>query len=162
MSNFALIKIPTIVGQTTFEGYKDNLEVLSYSHGVAMQVTHGVSNSERTAGRPNFQDFTITRYSDSATPQLMQACAGGTTLKGDTVFTIARNDESAAVLPLIVITLANVVITSISMSGGGDMPVETVTLNFTHMKLDYTVQKAEGGKEGVTPFVFNLATNKAA
>jgi type VI secretion system secreted protein Hcp len=163
MSNFVILDIPTIVGQSTVDGFKDKLEVLSFSYGVGIPITSGVSNSERTSGRPHFQDFTLTRYSDSATPQLMQATAGGSVLKGETKITIARNDEKGAVLPLMIFTLTDVVVANVSLSGGsGDLPVETISLNYTKIKLEYSVQKTDGGKEGVTPFQFNIATNKSA
>lgn len=161
MSNFIILDLPTIVGQSTVAGFEKKLEVLSYSYGVSIPIVDGVSNSERTSGRPNFQDFTISRYSDSATPQLMQATAGGTVLKGAAVLTISRNDANGTALPLLIFTLTDVVVSSVSLGGsGGDLPVETITLNYTKIKVDYSVQKTDGGKEGVTPFLFDIKTNK--
>jgi len=162
MSTSIHIKIPTITGQSEITGHEAQLEVLSFSHGASIPAMGHVSNKDRTAGHANFQDLAITRYSDSATPQLMQALSGGTVLHGDTVLTIARSDKDTS-LPLFVITLTDVIVSSLSYggSGGGDVPVETITLNYTKIKMEYSVQKSEGGKEGVTPFQFNLATNSA-
>ncbi|RYZ11872.1 MAG: type VI secretion system tube protein Hcp, partial [Comamonadaceae bacterium] len=153
---------PTINGQSTIKGYEKTLEVLSFSHSVSIATSPGMTNAERTGGKPNFSDLSFSRYTDSATPQLMQACAGGTVLDGDTILTVARNDESGAVLPMVVFTLKDVVISMVSTSGGGDLPMESVSLTYSHIKVDYHVQKIAGGLEGVTPFVFNVATNEPA
>lgn len=159
MSNFTVISIPTIKGQTTIKGYKDGLEIMGFNYGMSIAVASGITNSERTTGKPHFSEISFSRYSDSATPQLMQACAGGTVLKGDTVLTMARFDEKGAVLPLIVFTLKNVVISNLSVSGGGDVPMESISLTYSHIQVAYDVQKAEGGKEGLVAFKFDLATN---
>ena len=98
-----LLDIPDIKGQTTIKGFEDKIEVLSASHGVAMQVTASPSSSERTSGRPNHQDLTISKYVDLSTCPLIAACNAGTTLKTVTL-TVGRND-AGAVLPYLVYTL---------------------------------------------------------
>ena len=57
---------PAIPGTSTMKGYEQQMELLSFSHGVAMQITGDVSNTERTSGKPNHQDFTITKYLDQS------------------------------------------------------------------------------------------------
>ena len=54
---------PDIPGTSTLDQYAKQIEVLSFSHGVAMQITGDISNSERTSGKPNHQDFTIASLS---------------------------------------------------------------------------------------------------
>ena len=55
----------TIKGDCLLEGYTDKIEVMSYSHNVAMQVTNDVSNAERISGRPHIGEFTVTKFIDS-------------------------------------------------------------------------------------------------
>jgi len=152
---------PPIDGTSTMDQYAKQIELLSFSHGVAMQITGDISNTERTSGKPNHQDFTITKYLDQASPKLNESCCKGENFKSVEVV-VARNDKGV-VLPLIKYTLKNVVLSSVSIGGGGgDKPVETVTMNYNHITWDFTSQKAEGAKEGHVDGKWDLAMNKAA
>ncbi|HEX5869547.1 MAG TPA: type VI secretion system tube protein Hcp [Longimicrobium sp.] len=154
-----LMKIKDVPGTTDMAGYEKQIEVLSYSHGVAMQVTGDVSNTERTSGKPRMQDFHVTKYIDKSTPLLNQKCCEATNL-GEVQLTVARND-AGAVIPFIVYTLSDVVISSVSVGGGGgDKPVESISLNFSGIKWDYTAQKEAGGKDGVVAGGWDVAANK--
>ena len=76
-----LLKIPDIPGQTALKDYEDQIQILSMSHGVAMQMTGNPSDRERTSGRPNHQDMTVSKYVDLSTCPLIAACNAGTNLK---------------------------------------------------------------------------------
>jgi len=149
-----------VKGESNLSDFKDKMELLSFSHGVAMQITGDISNSERTSGKPNHQDMTVTKYLDAATPVLNQSCCEGKAFpKVDII--IGRN-EGGPVVELMRYTIKNCLISSISVGGGGgDKPVETVTLNYNHMAWNFTSQKPEVGKEGNIPGKWNLSTNKA-
>jgi type VI secretion system secreted protein Hcp len=74
---------------------------------------------------------------------------------------IGRND-SGAIIELMRYTMKNALISSISVGGGGgDKPVETLTLNYNHITWKYTSQKPEVGTEGAVPGMWNLSTNKS-
>jgi len=45
-------------GESSLKGFEKKMELLSFSHGVAMQITGDLSNTERTSGKPNHQDMT--------------------------------------------------------------------------------------------------------
>ncbi len=152
----------TIKGDSQLEGFKDKIEVMSYSHAVAMQVTNDVSNKERTSGRPHIGEFTLTKFLDGATPTLNEYCCGGKNIPTATI-TVGRNSgvDDGKIMALIVYTLSNVVISNISISGGtGGKPVETISLNFTKIKWELTSQKDDGSKEGTAASTWDLATNK--
>lgn len=163
MSNFTILNLgPTIKGQSSIKGYEGMLEIMGFSYGMSIAVAPGMTNSERTVGKPHFSDISFSRYSDLATPSLMQACAGGTVIAGDTILTVARLEDKGAVLPLITFTLKNVLISSLSLSAGGDIPVENISLTYSHIEVVYHVQKTVGSPGGESPFTFNVATNEAA
>lgn len=131
---------PEIAGTSTLDKYARQIELLSFSHGVAMQITGDISNRERTSGRPNHQDFTVTKYMDEATPKLNEACCKGEAFKS-AVITIARNDNGA-VRPLLRYTMKDVILSSVSIGGGGgDKPIETVTMNYSKIEWDYLYQR---------------------
>src|SRR4029453_5482545 len=114
---------PPIDGTSTLDQFEKQIELLSFSHGVAMQITGDVSNTERTSGKPNHQDFTIPKYLHQSSPKLNEACCKGDNFPSVEVV-VGRNDKGA-VIPLIKYTLKNVVLSSIWIGGGGgDRPGE--------------------------------------
>ncbi|HVF44460.1 MAG TPA: type VI secretion system tube protein Hcp [Pyrinomonadaceae bacterium] len=149
-----------VKGESNMTDYKDKMELLSFSHGVAMQITGDISNSERTSGKPNHQDLTVTKYLDAASPVLNQSCCEGKAFpKVDII--IGRND-SGKVIELVRYTMQNALISSVSVGGGGgDKPVETLTFNYNQITWNYTAQKPEVGSEGNVNGKWNLSTNKA-
>jgi type VI secretion system secreted protein Hcp len=149
---------PAIPGTSLMDKFTAQIELLSFSHGVAMQITGDVSNTERTSGKPNHQDFTVTKYLDQSSPKLNEACCKGDNFTSVEVV-VGRNDKGA-VIPLIKYTLKNVVLSSVSIGGGGgDKPVETITLNYNHITWDFHTQKAEGAEQGHVDTKWDLAKN---
>ncbi|OQS31853.1 Hcp family type VI secretion system effector [Chromobacterium haemolyticum] len=151
-----------IKGECKLEGYTDKIEVLSYSHNVAMQVTNDVSNTERTSGKPHIDEFSLTKFTDKSTPELNAYCCQGKNIP-EVKITIGRNaaDSSGKVLPYIVYTLTNAILSNVSVSGGtGGKPVENLSLNFTKIKWELTTQKDTGAKDGNAAAVWDLAANK--
>lgn len=152
-----LLDLPGVAGECLLTGYAGRIECLSYSHAVAMQMTSDVSSKERTAGKPNVQDFTISKYMDKSSPVLNQYCCEGRMI-GDGTLTVGRN-ESGRVMPLIVYTLKDVIISSVSAaSSGGDKPSETLTLNFTAIQWDYTAQKTDSTQGSAAVGKWNMKT----
>lgn len=152
----------TIKGDSMLEGFVDKIEVLSYSHNVAMQVTNDVSNKERTSGRPHIGEFTITKYVDSSTASLNDHCCAGKDIPS-AIITVGRNSgvDDGKTMPFIVYTLSNVIVSSVSVSGGtGGKPVETISLNFTKIKWELTSQKNDGSKKGTAASTWDLSANK--
>lgn len=152
-----------IKGDSKLEGYADKIEILSYSHNVAMQVTNDVSNTERTSGKAHVGEFTLTKFIDTATPNLNLYCVSGKAI-AQAKITVGRNaaEGSGQILPFFVYTLDNVVFSNVSVSGGaGGKPVETISLNFTKIKWELTTQKSDGVKEGTAATVWDMKTNKA-
>mgnify|MGYP002757984369 CR=1 FL=1 len=82
-----------IKGDSLIEGYKDKIEIMSYSHNVAMQVTNDVSNTERTSGKPFVSEFTLTKFIDTSTPNLNLYCVSGKPITQAKI-TIGRNAVS--------------------------------------------------------------------
>ena len=148
----------TITGESSLTDYAGKMELLSFSHGVAMQITGDISNMERTSGKPNHQDMTVTKYLDMSSPVLAQSCCEGAGFPQVDII-IGRND-SGKVTELMRYTMKNVVISSVSVGGGGgDKPVETMTLNYNDIAWKFTSQKASVDEGGVVNGTWNLATN---
>ncbi len=150
-----------INGESTITGYTQKIEILSYSHGVAQQITGDQSNQKRTSGKPNHQDFTITKYLDLATASLIDYCNQAKPI-ATVKLTIGQN-ENGTINPYMVYTLTNALVSSVSVGGGGGgKPQETVTFNYTAIAWAYKLQTAVVGDSGTGAASWNLATNAAS
>lgn len=72
------LKLDNIKGESQVEGFEDQIEIMSYSHNVAMQVNNDVSLTERTSGRAHVGEMRSPNLSTS--PRLCSmstAVAGG-------------------------------------------------------------------------------------
>jgi type VI secretion system secreted protein Hcp len=136
------------------------IEILSFSHGVAQQITGDQSNTKRTSGKPNHQDFTVTKYLDIATPKLVDFCNQAKNIPTIKV-TVGQND-AGKVTKIFVYEITNALVSSISIGGGGGgKPQETVTFNYTKMSWTYVQQKSDVTDAGNAAATWNLATNAA-
>lgn len=147
---------PDVRGESTRGGFAGKMDLLSFSHGVAIQVTGDIGSPERTSGRPIHQDLTVTKYLDSASPVLNQRCCEGKAFPQ--VEIIVGRDDSGSFVEAMRYTLKNALVSSISVGGGGgDRPVESLTFNYTEIKWKYTPQQPGESVEGR----WNLSTNSA-
>jgi type VI secretion system secreted protein Hcp len=150
-------KIGDIKGESLDSKHKDEIEVLSFSWGVANpgSVTHGGGGG---AGKPTFQDLSIVHHIDKATPALLKACATGTHLKEAT---ITHRKAGKGQQEYLIVNLNDIIITAVSHGGtAGQLPDETVSLAFAKVDLEYKPQKPDGSLDAGIHFKYDLKTNK--
>jgi type VI secretion system secreted protein Hcp len=161
MSEQILMKITGIPGESKTKDHIAEIELMSFSHNVAMPMTGDPSNTKRTSGTAHVSEVVISKLLDVSSPTLNQRCCEGKDI-GEVTITVYQNDQGA-VIPLLTYTLTNTLISSVSISGGtGGVPAETVALNFTKLKWDYKAQKSEGAQEGTASALWDLAANSSA
>ena len=160
MASTIFCKIDGIKGESTDANHKDEIELLSYSHGVSQPRSAVASTAGGgTAGRCNHTDFTINKMMDSSTPVLNQQCCAGKHI-GSIVVTLRRADGDKSV-PYMVYKLTDVVISSVSVGGSSDsIPNESVTFNYAKIEWEYTKQARAGGAgSGKTSGTWDLSKN---
>jgi type VI secretion system secreted protein Hcp len=157
MSDVILLEIKGVKGGSLLEGAKDHIECLSFSHSVSMATTNDVSNGERTTGKADHGDMVISKYVDQATPLLLEKLCAGKPI-GQVKFKIGRTDDNQF-LPIMDYVMDDVVLSNVSVGGGGGKPTETVTLNYSKIQWTFTGQKEGGGKEGVVSAKHDLKKN---
>lgn len=155
-----ILEIKDVKGNCQIDKYQGQIILQSFSHGVSLPLQMDTSNTERTAGRPNFTEMTFTKMSDMATPVLYAACVQGKKL-GDAKIHIGRN-ENGVFMSVIEYVLTSAMVSNISTSGGGGIPMDSFSLNFTKITQDFTQQKSDSTKQGTANFGWDLETNKAA
>jgi type VI secretion system secreted protein Hcp len=143
-------------GERSLPGYEKKIELLSLSHGIAMQITGDMGDPERTAGKPIHQDMTVTKYLDAASPLLNVGCCEGKLFPK--VEIILGRTDAGRVVEMMKYTLSNVIISSVSSGGGGgSAPVETLTLNYNKIVWKFTAPGA--GESGAVKRSWDLARN---
>jgi len=151
-------KIGTIKGESRDAKHKDEIEVLSWAWGVSQSGALAPGGGGGS-GKASFHDLTITHHVDRSSPLLMKACATGKHIQEATI-TVRKAGKGQQ--EFLVITMMDVLVTSVAMSvsAEGDATMESVTLAFAKVDLEYRPQKADGSLDVGVHFVYDLKANK--
>ena len=159
MANDIFGKIGDIKGESQDAAFKDQIEVLSWSWGVAQQGTAAVG-SGLGAGKASFTDFSFMHNLDKASPNLMKACATGKHFP-EATFTSRKAGEGQK--EFLIFKFTDVLITSVQPSGstGGDGVMESVSMQFAKVEMEYKPQKADGSLDAGAFFKYDIKANKS-
>ena len=151
-------KIGDIKGESVDSKHKDEIELLSWSWGVSRSVSGSGSGAGAGTGKAHFSDLSFTHKIDKASPLLLKACATGQHLKEAT---ITRRKAGKGQQEFLVIKMNDVLVTSVADSdeSGGDQ-MESVTLAFAKVDLEYRPQKPNGSLDAGLHFKYDLKANK--
>ena len=153
-----ILQLGSIQGNSTIKGFENFIILHSFSHGVSLPIGLDTSNTERTMGRPNFSEFSLSKATDQSTPALYAACAAGTKL-GNATVSIGRNEGGVFMLQMKYV-MTNAMVSNISTSGGGEM-MDSFSLHFSAITSQYTQQNVDSTKKGNAPFGWDLSINAA-
>jgi type VI secretion system secreted protein Hcp len=157
------VKFDGIPGESLIEAHKDEIEVLSFSMGAMQPISSTPSSSGgATSASVRFSEISIAKFVDKSTPKLYKFCAAGNHINTIT-FSFHRAAKDGATVKYLEIVLTNTLIANISTSGSGgeDILVENLSLNFGAIQLTYVEQaRKEGGEEGNLPFKIDLEALK--
>jgi type VI secretion system secreted protein Hcp len=151
-------KLGDIKGESLDDKHKDEIEVLSWSWGM---TTAGIAGAGTGAalGRAAFKDLSFTHKIDKASPPLMKACATGVHLKEAT---ITHRKAGKGQQEFLVIKMNDVIVTAMADSDSSQESVETVSLAFAKVNLEYKPQKPDGSLDAGIHFKYDLKANKEA
>jgi type VI secretion system secreted protein Hcp len=153
------LKLEGCKGESQDKKHPDEIDVLAWSWGMSQSGTMHMGGGGG-AGKVNVQDLSVTKYVDKSSPVLMQYCSIGKQFK-EALLTVrkAGGDDP---LEYILITMKDVIVTSVSTggSGGEDRLTENCSLNFSQYKVEYQPQKPDGSADGgKIPWEFDIAAN---
>jgi type VI secretion system secreted protein Hcp len=149
-------KIGDIKGESLDSKHKDEIEVLSWSWGVTNARPAGTGGGGG-AGKASFRDLSFTHHIDKASPLLMRGCATGQHLKDAT---ITHRKAGKGQQEFLIIKMNDVIVTSVSSGDSDDARVETVSLAFAKVDLEYRPQKADGSLDAGIHFKYDLKSQK--
>ena len=149
-------KIGDIKGESLDSKHKDEIEVLSWSWGVTNAHPSG-AGSGGGAGKASFRDLSFTHNIDKASPLLMKGCATGQHLKEAT---ITHRKSGKGQQEFLIIKMNDVIVTSVNSGDSESAHVETVSLAFAKVDLEYRPQKADGSLDAGIHFKYDLKAQK--
>jgi type VI secretion system secreted protein Hcp len=149
------LKMTDIKGESKDSAHEGEIDVLSWSWGLAQTGTaaHGGGAG---AGKVQFSDLNFMHALDKASPVLMLKCATGDHIK-EAVLTARKAGKGQQ--DYLIIKMKEVFITSIQPSGSSEHPMESVSMQFSHVSLDYKPQKADGSLDAAVNFIYDIKKN---
>jgi type VI secretion system secreted protein Hcp len=159
MAGNIFAKIGDIKGESKDAKHKDEIEVLSYSWGVANTGAEpGGGGGGGGAGKATFHDLSIVHNLDKASPRLLEACATGKHLNEAT---ITHRKAGKGQVEYLIVKLSDVIITAVTHGGSAGAPIpESVSMAFAKIDFEYKPQKADGSLDAGIHFKYDLKNNK--
>jgi type VI secretion system secreted protein Hcp len=149
------LKLGDVKGESKDSKHADEIDVLSWSWGVSQSstISHGGGGG---AGKANFNDLSFMHALDKASPVLMKACAMGDHFDSATLVSrkVGKGPQD-----YLIIKMKEVFITSVQPSGSSEHPMESVSMQFGHVDLEYKPQKPDGSLDAGVHFIYDIKKN---
>src|ERR1700722_3544122 len=147
---------PDIAGGVTTTGFEKQIELNSFQFGIGRGVgSPAGGSSNREATTPSVSEITLTKVLDEASGNLIKEAYSGAG-KATAVISFVRTDGGGGKAHL-QYTLTDVMLSGYSISGGGDKPSESISLNFTKIETKIIPQNADGTEGTPFPVTYDLA-----
>jgi type VI secretion system secreted protein Hcp len=140
----------SIKGDSKDSKYSGAIRVHAFSHGLSNSGSFQDATGGGT-GKVNFNDISITKPVDTATADLMLACASGKHI--DSAKIVVRKSGGDDPLEYLTYTLEDVMVSSHAggASHGDELLSEHITLNFAQITVQFQTQDDTGaGQDGGT------------
>jgi type VI secretion system secreted protein Hcp len=164
------LKIDGIKGESQDTAHKDEIDILSFSWGMAQQGT-AAKGGGMGAGKVAVHDITVTKQVDMASPKLFDACATG---KHIASAQITCRKAGGSAIEYWTIKLTDILISSIHQvpppapttttpnATGSLLHDEVLTINYSAYEASYKGQQKDGTAGGAVTSKFNVKTMAAS
>ena len=138
----AFIKIGDIEGESTDAKHAKWIDLQSVQWDVKREISDPLGGN-REPGLPKLSELTLTKLLDRSSPAIFLNAVGGSQPISTVTLELVNPTYSGVFYRL---TLNNVLVSSQKHTStlGEDKPRETITLNFTKIKIEYFYQDAKG------------------
>lgn len=136
------LNLDTIKGESADRAHPDELDVQSWSWG--MSSSGGPAQGGGAgAGKTEVRDMTVTTWLSRATPELLLACTSGRHLPRAV---LSGRKAGGQPHDLLVITMSDVVVTSVDLTGSesDEHPTHHFTVSFAKVDVAYRRQRTDG------------------
>ena len=152
-----LMKLGKINGDSDIAGHEKWITVDSLQIGVGRSVSTSGGGKDRDTSNPSFSEVTISKGMDIASPDIFIGAAGESAADKAEIHFIQTADGKPQVY--LKLDLIEPLISSYSMSSGGERPSESFSLNFTKIEYQYDAYSGKTKTTG-TPKKWNLIKNE--
>ncbi|MSP00690.1 MAG: type VI secretion system tube protein Hcp [Acetobacteraceae bacterium] len=151
------MKFADIKGDVTTDGYKDWIAISSFQFGIGRGISSGEGRGgNRTASHASVSEITVTKQLDESSLSLWSDALTGP-LKAEVEVKITTATDNKTILE---VKLWETGVSGWSTSGGGDRPMESLSLNFTKIEYKPVFYDAKGTAATPKMKTWNLATLK--
>ena len=139
----------SVAGDVTTKGFETWTELQSFQWGVGRGVGSAMSGAmSREASVPSISEIVVSKRMDAASPALWTDSVAG---MFNTAVTITFTTTSAgATEKFLSYELTDCGLSGYSISSGGEMPQESLSLNFAKISWTLTPVKADGSGTPIT------------
>ncbi|MBB3221234.1 type VI secretion system tube protein Hcp [Pseudoduganella umbonata] len=147
-----------IKGTSTVAGHAEWITIDSIEMGVGRAISSSGGGADRDTSNPSFSEISLSKATDIASADLfMQAVCGMSLGKAELHF-IHTGGADKKEQVFLKIELEEAIVSSYSVSSGGERPSENFSINFT--KISYQYDSFTGDKVVTgTPKKWDLETN---
>lgn len=135
-----------IKGDSKVDGHADWITLDSCQFGVGRSITSSGGGSDRDTSNPSFSEMTFTKSTDIASGDLFYQAINGKSLGEATVEFIQTSGDKLQTY--LIIKMSDAIVSSYSMSSGGERPSESFALNYTKINYKYNQFSGDKVKEG--------------
>lgn len=152
------LKVKGIDGESQDNKHKGEIQIESFSWGEHQMGTYAEAGGGG-AGKVDMGDFVFAMKMNKASPKLMKACACGEAIP-EAILTCRKAGKEQQ--EFFSVKLTDLLVSSYvtSGSGGAVIPIDTVTMNFGKVEMEYKEQKADGTLGGSIKKYYNLKEQK--
>ena len=159
MASHYYLQIAGVPGESRDSKHKDWIDIMSWTFGESnpstMQAGAGAG-----AGKVQMSDINFMTRMSKASPKLFLACASGQHMKEATLVGVRRGRGTQQ--EFLTWTFSDVLVSSYQTSGsqGGDEVMDSVSIAFSKVGVEYKLQKPDGSLDMGITAGWDLTSNK--
>ena len=133
-----------IKGSAKVDAHTDWIVLDSVQLGVGRSISSVGGGSDRETSNPSFSEMTCTKSTDISSADLYFQAVAGKSLGQAQIHFMQTHGTDAKGQVYLELVLEEAIVSSYSMSSGGDRPTESFSINFT--KISYQYNAYDGDK----------------
>lgn len=156
----AYLQLDSVKGDATDSDHVGHIMVGSFQFEASNPAQKGQGGGQ-SAGKVRIGDFTLTKYTDSASPKLFQACCNGTHFAKATLH--VRKAAGAKAIDYLQYKFTELFVTDFKwgVEHHEETPTEHLSFSFATVEITYTPQKGDGNKGAAIVAGWDLKGNKS-
>lgn len=154
------MQIGDIKGNVSADGHDKWIELSSFQFGVGRSIPMFVGKqTDREASQPSLSEISCSKVMDDSSPYLFQESVKGDSKK--VVIHVVKTGTKK-LETVVEYTLDSCLVSSYSVTTGGDRPDESFSLAYTKLEMKYIVWDEAHKVASQVPVSYDLATGKAS